>query len=198
MGRSGMIEWNTWFYPQLHKEGLVVDMRWNGGGFISSMLVERLRRPITAFNRTRQGRVDTYPEVNLNGPFVVLTNEFAGSDGDIFPRAVQLEKLAPVIGMRSWGGVVGINIFKTMVDGGIVTYPFSAWWDAEWGWGLENRGVEPDIEVQDLPQELAAGKDAQLERGIAEVLALHEKEPPARPRFEDEPTKSRRSFRDER
>jgi len=197
MGRSGLIEFNTWFFPQLDKEGMIVDARWNGGGFVSSILVERLRRPVTAFGRTRQGRVDTYPERQLNGPFVVLTNEFAGSDGDIFPRAVQLEGLAPVIGMRSWGGVVGINIQRVLVDGGIVTYPFAAWWDEDWGWGLENRGVEPDIVVQNLPQELARSLDSQLDRGITEVLRLHEQSPPIEPNFEQAPSRSRKTYRGE-
>jgi tricorn protease len=198
MGQRGLMQFSTWFFPQLNKEGMVVDVRWNGGGFVSSMIVERLRRPVTAFGRTRQGRVDPYPEIQLNGPFVVLTNEFAGSDGDIFPRAVQLEQLAPVIGMRSWGGVIGINMSHRLVDRGMVTYPFAAWWDDDWGWDLENRGVEPDIVVPSLPQELAHGIDSQLERGIAEVLKLHKEQPPVVPSFEKAKDKSRKAYRRER
>jgi len=180
---EGLIAFNTWFYPQLDKEGMVVDTRWNGGGFVSQMILERFQRHLVSFDRARGGGISTYPYRVLNGPFVVLTNEFAGSDGDIFPAAVQLEGLAPVIGVRSWGGVVGIRGDKRLVDGGFLTQPEFAWWDPVQGWDLENRGVEPDIEVQNLPQELASGIDAQLERAITEVMALHGQHPPIRPDF---------------
>jgi len=180
---EGLIAFNTWFYPQLDKEGMVVDTRWNGGGFVSQMILERFRRHLVSFDRARGGGISTYPYRVLNGPFVVLTNEFAGSDGDIFPAAVQLEELAPVIGVRSWGGVVGIRGDKRLVDGGFLTQPEFAWWDPVQGWDLENRGVEPDIEVQNLPQELARGVDSQLERAITEVMALHGQRPPIKPDF---------------
>jgi tricorn protease len=134
MGTDGMVEFNRWFYPQLQKEGMVVDVRWNGGGFVSQQLLERLRRKVISFDRSRGGGVYTYPFRTLNGPFVVLLNEQAGSDGDIFPYAVQMEKLAPVIGQRSWGGVVGIRNDKQMVDGGNLTQPEYAWWDTQRGW----------------------------------------------------------------
>ncbi len=196
MGTSGMVAFNRWFYPQLDKEGLIVDVRWNGGGFVSQQLVERLRRPLTAFNRHRDGRVNTYPYRVLNGPFVVLTNERAGSDGDIFPQAVQLEKLAPVIGTRSWGGVVGITGVRPLQDGGIITQPIVAWWDPRQGWGVENHGVDPDIVVENLPQDLARGIDTQLERGIAEVLRLRAAQPPREPQFEAVPPRSRQAYRE--
>jgi tricorn protease len=128
---------------------------------------------------------------------VVLTNEFAGSDGDIFPRAMQLEGLAPVIGMRSWGGVIGINAVRPLQDGGLVTNPVAAWWDRSMGWGVENHGVDPDIEVQNLPQELAEGVDAQLDRGIAEVLELHRQNPPAKPDYGPVPPRTRKAYQDE-
>ncbi len=197
MGTTGMVAFNKWFYPQLDLEGMVVDTRWNGGGFVSQMLVERLRRPVLAYDRVRGGSVSTYPYRVLNGPFVVLTNEMAGSDGDIFPQAIQLEGLAPVIGMRSWGGVVGINAIRPLQDGGLVTQPVAAWWDEQKGWGVENHGVDPDIEVQNLPQDLATGTDAQLDRGIAEVLKLHAAEPPSEPDFGPVPPRTRKSYRDE-
>lgn len=194
MGSQGQIAFNTWFYPQLDKEGLVVDERWNGGGFVSQMIVERLRRKVVSFDRARGGGVFTYPYRTLNGPFVVLINEFAGSDGDIFPAVVKLEKLAPVIGMRTWGGVVGIRGDKPMVDGGMLTQPEFAWWEPGRGWSLENEGVDPDLEVQNLPQDLARGVDAQLDRGIAEVLALHAKNPPVRPQFGPPRERSRKAY----
>ncbi|MGD8374773.1 MAG: S41 family peptidase [Acidobacteriota bacterium] len=197
MWQEGLIEFNTWFYPQLDREGMVVDTRWNGGGAVSQMLVERLRRPVDSFDRARGGGISTYPARTLNGPFVVLTNEFAGSDGDIFPRAIQLEGLAPVIGTRSWGGVVGISSLRPLVDGGLITQPQAAWWDRRGGWGLENRGVEPDIEVPSLPQEIARGVDAQLDRAIEEVMRLHATDPPVKPDFGPVPDHSRKAYRDE-
>ncbi len=194
MWTDGLVAFNTWFYPQLDKEGMVVDARWNGGGAVSAMLVERLGRRVLMYDRQRGGAVSSYPYRTLKGPFVVLTNEFAGSDGDIFPAAVQHAKLAPVIGMRSWGGVNGIRGDKQTVDGGLVTQPEFALWDPVAGWGLENRGVVPDIEVQNLPQDLAKGVDAQLDRGIAEVLRLHAAHPPFKPVFGPAPDKSRKAY----
>ena len=183
MWTDGLVAFNTWFYPQLDKEGLVVDARWNGGGAVSQMVIERLRRKLVSFDRARNGGIATWPARVLNGPFVVLTNEFAGSDGDVFPYAIQMEGLAPVIGMRSWGGVVGIRGDKLLVDGGMLTQPEFAWWDAKQGWSLENHGVDPDIEVQNLPQDVAKGADAQLDRAVAEVLKLHEQRLPVKPNF---------------
>ncbi|MBD3220904.1 hypothetical protein GF314_06640, partial [bacterium] len=197
MGADGLVQFNKWFYPQLDKEGMIVDVRWNGGGFVSQMLVERLRRPLLAWDRMRTGAMSRYPARVLNGPFVVLTNQMAGSDGDIFPQAVQLEGLAPVIGKRSWGGVVGITGVRPLQDGGLVTQPTIAWWDPRSGWDVENRGVEPDIEVENLPQDLARGIDAQLDRGIAEVLKLHAAEPPLEPEFGPVPERTREAYRDE-
>ncbi|HEX4826095.1 MAG TPA: S41 family peptidase [Candidatus Polarisedimenticolaceae bacterium] len=194
MGRDGLVAFETWFYPQLKKEGMVVDVRWNGGGFVSQLVVERMRRDLISFDRSRGGGVETYPQRVLNGPFVVLTNEHAGSDGDIFPAAVQLEHLAPVIGMRSWGGVVGIRGDKPTVDGGMLTQPEFAWWDPKQGWGLENRGVIPDIEVQNLPQDLAKGIDTQLDRAIAEVMKLRDAHPPVKPKFDPIRDRSRKAF----
>ncbi len=197
MWSDGLIAFNTWFYPQLDKEGLIVDVRWNGGGAVSQMIVERLRRRVLGFDRARGGGVGTYPARVLNGPFVVLVNEFAGSDGDIFPMAIKLEKLAPIIGMRTWGGVIGIRLDRQLVDGGILTQPEFAWWSPPLGWELENRGVEPDLVVQNMPQELARGVDAQLDRAIEEVLRLREARPPVKPEFGPPRDRSREAYLDE-
>ncbi len=198
MGTRGLVAFNTWFFPQLDKEGLVIDCRWNGGGFVSQTIVERLRRSVIGFDRSRGGGVWTYPYRTLNGPFVVLTNERAGSDGDIFPYVCQLEELAPVIGTRSWGGVVGIRSDKDVVDGGMLTQPEYAWWDPKKGWGLENRGVEPDVVCENLPQDLARGIDAQLDKGIEVLLERHKAHPPVQPAFGPPDRKTREAFRDER
>lgn len=196
MGSSGLREFNRWFYPQLDRSGMIVDCRWNGGGFVSQMLLERFRRGIVSWDRSRGGGVFSYPWRALNGPFVVLTNEQAGSDGDIFPYAVQYEGMAPVIGERSWGGVVGIRGDKPLVDGGQLTQPEFAWWDPKRGWSIENHGVDPDIVVEATPQDDGAGIDRQLERGIQEVTRILAENPPQQPTFEGEiPDKSRSGFR---
>lgn len=199
MGTQGLFRFDTWFHPQLGKEGLVIDARWNGGGFVSQLIVERLRRRLTAFDRSRGGGIWTYPARVVNGPIVVLTNEHAGSDGDIFPAAIQAEKLGPVIGARSWGGVIGIRSDKQMIDGGYLTQPEYAfyWPGSQGGWVIENQGVTPDIEVQNLPQELALGKDSQLERGLVELERLVKERPPVRPEFPVAPEKGRKAFESE-
>ncbi|MBN1826905.1 MAG: PD40 domain-containing protein [Candidatus Eisenbacteria bacterium] len=197
MGGWGLSEFDKWFYPQLDKEGMVVDFRWNGGGNVSQMIVSRLLRKPIMWGRSRGGGVSSYPDKLLNGPFVALTNEFAGSDGDIGPNAIQLTGAAPVIGKRSWGGVVGIRGDKPFVDGGMETQPEYAHWDRVRGWGMENRGVDPDIEVENLPQDLGRGVDAQLDRAIQEVLRLHAEHPPVKPEFGPAPDYSREAFRKE-
>lgn len=197
MSGRGMIEFNTWFYPQLDKEGMVVDMRWNGGGSYSQIMLERFRRQVTSFSYYRGGAVGKYPYDVLNGPIVVLVNESSSSDGDIFPQAVQLEGLAPVIGMRTWGGVNGITDLRPLVDGGLTTQSQVAWWDPKDGWGLENRGVVPDIEVMAMPQDVAVGKDKQLDRGLEELLRLHRENPPQKPDFKESMRRSRDSYRGE-
>lgn len=197
MMNRGMIEFNTWFYPQLAKEGMVVDMRWNGGGSFSQIMVERFRREIVSFTWRRGGGVSHYPRCVLNGPFVVLVNESSGSDGDIFPQAIQLEGLAPVIGSRTWGGVNGITGIRPLVDGGLVTQSQIAWWDRQDGWGLENRGVIPDIEVTTLPQDIARGVDVQMDRGITELLRMHKEDPPEEPDFGPSMKRARKAYRGE-
>lgn len=194
MGAAGLIAFDTWFYPQVDKQALIVDVRWNGGGFVSARILERMRRKVVAVFHSRGGATATYPVRTVDGPFVVLTNEYAGSDGDIFPTVIQLDKLAPVIGMRSWGGVVGIRGDKPLVDGGMPTQPEFAFWDPKQHWGTENRGVIPDIEVQDLPQDVMRGIDTQLDRGLTEVQRLMVQHPAPKRDFGSIPDRSRKAF----
>jgi tricorn protease len=175
-----------------------VDVRWNRGGFVSQLIVNRLSRRLLMWGGSRWGGVSTYPSRMLNGPFVVLLNENAGSDGDIFPTVVQTAGLAPIIGKRSWGGVVGIRGARPLVDSGSLTQPEFPWWHLRKGWGVENHGVDPDIQVENLPQEISKGIDAQLDRGISEVLRLRGLKPPMKPSFEPSPDRSRHAFRDEK
>lgn len=198
MGGKGLSEFSRALYPQIRKKGLVVDIRYNGGGFVSQLIVARLARKLWAFMQPRHGFVETYPSRVLHGPFVVLTNHAAGSDGDIFAESVKLMNLAPVIGTRSWGGVVGLSEVYRLVDGGTLTVPAVAWWDAKRGWDLENSGVDPDVVVDNTPADHAKGFDAQLAKAVEVVrerIAKERWEWPAAPPY---PNKSLRAFRERR
>ncbi len=185
MGASGIREFIKWFYPQVRKEGLVIDVRGNGGGNVSQMLIERLRRQLlsTGFSRTSDA-TSTYPGVVFYGHMVCLLNETSASDGDIFPNMFRRAGLGPLIGKRSWGGVIGITDRGPLVDGGTVNVPEFGNADATGKWDVENHGVDPDIVVENDPKSVIAGRDPQLERGVEEVLKRMQANPkklPARP-----------------
>ncbi len=187
---DGLAAFIRGFYPQINTDGLIIDARYNHGGFVSQMIINRLARRVVAFDQPRRGRTMTYPYPAHVGHKVVLVNEHAGSDGDIFPAAFQTLGLGPVIGTRTWGGVIGIRGDKTFIDGGVSTQPEFAFWDLHRGWDLENHGVEPDIEVDILPADWAAGRDPQLDRGLAELEQRLQEEPVVRPQPPPIPDKS--------
>jgi tricorn protease len=172
MGANGIREFIKWYYPQIDKEGLVVDVRANGGGNVSRMLIERLRRKLMGVNYARTDDIgNTYPDGVFIGPMVALLDQNSASDGDIFPWMFREAGLGPLIGKRSWGGVVGIGGRGPLIDGGNIFVPGSALANAKGEWIIEGYGVDPDIEVENDPRSEIAGKDPQLERGIAEVMA---------------------------
>jgi tricorn protease len=172
MGANGIREFIKWYYPQLNKEGLVVDVRANGGGNVSRMLIERLRRKLLGINYSRTDDLgNTYPDTVFLGPMVALLDQNSASDGDIFPYMFRKAGLGPLIGKRSWGGVVGIGPRGPLIDGGQIFVPGSGLTDENGNWIIEGYGVDPDIEVDNDPQSEIAGRDPQLERGIAEVMA---------------------------
>jgi tricorn protease len=181
MSTSGLIEFQRTFYPQLDKPALLIDARYNGGGFVSDLILRRISVDLLAYGKPRKGKVYRYPDDAVNAHKVVLTNQQAGSDGDIFPRAFKLAKLGPVIGKRTWGGVVGIRSDKPFIDGGMMTIPEFAWWEADGGWTMENYGVDPDIEVENMPGDVIRGKDAQLEKGIQVLLDELKRDPKKQP-----------------
>ena len=125
------------------------------------------------------------------GPMVALTDEWAGSDGDIFSHCFKLMKLGPLVGKRTWGGVVGIWPRHALVDGCVTTQPEFSFWFHNVGYAVENYGTDPDVEVENRPQDYAAGKDPQLERGVAEVMRLLKENPPVVPEFDKHPTGAR-------
>jgi tricorn protease len=172
MGAAGIREFIKWYYPQLDKEGLVVDVRANGGGNVSRMLIERLRRKMLGVNYSRVDDYgNTYPDGVFIGPMVALLDQNSASDGDIFPYMFREAGLGPLIGKRSWGGVVGINNRGPLIDGGSIFVPGSALASKNGEWVIEGYGVDPDIEVDNDPKAELAGHDPQLERAISEVMA---------------------------
>lgn len=192
MSSSGISEFIKWYYPQMRKDGLVVDVRSNGGGNVSQMLIERLSRKLlgTRFARTIDD-FRTYPNEVFLGRLVCLLNENSASDGDIFAARFKQAGLGPLIGKRSWGGVIGITSHGPLMDGGDIRVPQFATNDLEGNWIIEGHGVDPDIVVENAPESLIAGRDPQLERGIEEVLRLIREDPPQRPTRPPDPVRTR-------
>lgn len=183
----GFAEFHRGYLMESTREGLVVDIRYNGGGNVSQLLIEKLARRRLGYDISRWGQPDPYPENSLIGPVVAITNENAGSDGDIFSHVFKLLRLGPLIGKRTWGGVIGINPIDRLADGATTTQPEYSFWFPDVGWGVENYGTEPTIEVEMAPQDYVAGRDPQLERAIAEALRLMEENPPQLPEFGPRP-----------
>ncbi len=184
MGSSGLNEFVRMFYPQLDKEALIVDERGNGGGFVSQLILERLRRELVGMRAPRNWEVSTVPSRVFVGPMVCLANQYSASDGDNFPYYFKKYNLGPVIGKRTWGGVVGIRGHRPFTDGGYITTPEFSTYNLDREWVMENEGVEPDIEVDNLPHRVIAGHDDQLLKAIEvleEKLAEHNPEIPPRP-----------------
>ena len=171
MGAAGIREFIKWYYPQLRKEGLVVDVRANGGGNVSRMIIERLSRKVLGINYSRSNQdPGTYPDGAFPGPMIALLNENSASDGDIFPYMFRQAGLGQLVGKRSWGGVVGITNRGTLIDGGVVNVPEFALLNTKGEYIIEGYGVDPDIEVENDPRSVVAGHDPQLERAVAELM----------------------------
>ena len=169
MDTEGLSQFGHQFPGQGDKEGLVIDIRNNGGGFVSQLILDQLAQKVTGYDQPRHGSTMTYPQHAFPGHMVVLMDQHSGSDGDIFPYMFREMGLGPLIGMRTWGGVVGIRSDKGAVDGGMTTQPEYATWTLKDGWGIENHGVDPDIEIDNTPHDHVEGRDRQLERAIEEL-----------------------------
>jgi tricorn protease len=182
---SGWAQLHRDLRVEVVREGLVVDVRENRGGHTSQLVVEKLARRIVGWDLPRGMRPYSYPEDAPRGPVVAVANEFSGSDGDIVNAAIKALGIGPVVGTRTWGGVIGIDSKYRLVDGTLVTQPKYAFWLEGYGWGVENHGVDPDVEVVTAPQDYAAGRDPQLDEAIRLALAALEetpaKQPPALP-----------------
>ena len=187
MGPRGFAEFHRGFLAEIRREGLVVDLRFNGGGHVSELLLEQLARKRLGFDLSRWEGVMPYPRESVAGPMVALTNECAGSDGDIFSHCFKLMQLGPLIGKRTWGGVIGIWPRHALVDGTVTTQPEYSFWFRDVGWQVENYGTDPDIEVEITPDDFRQGQDPQLDRAIAECLALLAQNPPLTPDLDARP-----------
>jgi tricorn protease len=181
MGGLGMEQFIRQFYAQLDKQALIIDDRWNGGGFIDQIVLERLRRVLIGMDTNREGASIPTPNQLIIGPKICLLNHFSASDGDIFPYYFRKYGLGPLMGTRSWGGVRGIRGEWFLLDGGYITIPEDATYGVDSQWAIENHGVDPDIPVDDTPGDWMAGRDVQLQAAIDYVLAEMKKHPPSLP-----------------
>ena len=170
MMAAGYAEFHRYFSAECDFEALIVDVRYNRGGHVSQLLLEKMARKRIGYALTRWGRASPYPDESVAGPVVALTNEHAGSDGDIFSHSFKLMGIGPLVGTRTWGGVVGIWPRHALIDGTATTQPEFAFWFSDVGFGVENYGTEPQIEVDNAPQDAAAGRDRQLEVALATAL----------------------------
>jgi tricorn protease len=167
-----------YFFPQVDKDAIIVDERFNGGGQVADYYIDHLRRPYTAHWATRYGESFRTPGAAIFGPKVMLIDETAGSGGDLLPWMFREYKLGPLVGKRTWGGLVGILGFPVLMDGGLVTAPNLAFWTEKEGFGVENVGVPPDYDVEITPKDLIAGRDPQLEKAIELALDALKRNPP--------------------
>ncbi len=167
MGPHGYAEFHRYYNAEVVRDGLIVDVRYNGGGHVSQIILEKLARQRIGYDVTRWSKTpDPYPSDSPNGPLVCLTNEQAGSDGDIFTHAFKILGLGPVVGKRTWGGVIGISYRHMLVDNGMTTQPEYSYWFRDVGWGVENYGTDPTHDLDITPQDYAAGRDPQMDTAL--------------------------------
>ncbi len=172
MGPSGYAEFHRDYLSEVGRPSLVVDVRYNGGGHVSQLILEKLARRRLGYDVSRWGTPSPYPGDSILGPMVALTNEHAGSDGDIFSHCFKLLGIGLLIGKRTWGGVIGIWPRHRLADGSVTTQPEFSFWFQDVGFGIENRGTDPDVEVEIAPQDHVAGRDPQLDAAIESIERL--------------------------
>jgi tricorn protease len=184
---QGLISFDKYLVAQSNKDALIVDERYNGGGMIPDFFTEKLQRRLLAFVAPRDAKDVPWPPVGVRGPKVMIVNELAGSGGDAFPWFFKRQKIGPVVGTRTWGGLIGIGNSIPMIDGGSVTAPGFGFWSTDNGgeWVVENYGVDPDYNVEQRPDLVNKGQDPQLEKAIELAMEALKKEPPipTRPKY---------------
>jgi tricorn protease len=187
MGPWGFSEFHRGYLSEFNRDALIVDARFNRGGHVSPLLLEKLARKRVGYDVSRYGPPKPYPPESVGGPMVALTNQFAGSDGDIFSHCFKLYKLGPLVGKRTWGGVIGINPYHRLVDGTITTQPEYSFWFVDVGWKVENYGTDPDYDVDIAPHDASAGRDPQMEKALDLIAQMRAAHPNGKPHFEPRP-----------
>jgi tricorn protease len=175
---GGYTNFNRYYFAQVGKQGAVLDERFNGGGQLADYIIDYLRRPAQSRIMTREGETYSEPLEAIYGPKAMIINEFAGSGGDAMPWYFRKAGVGPLVGMRTWGGLVGIGHYPQLIDGGRVTAPRWAIYGLKGQWEVENQGISPDVEVELDPKLVRQGHDPQLERAVEVVLELLKKNPP--------------------
>ncbi len=192
MVSGGWADFHRDLRSEMRRDGLILDLRGNRGGHTSELVIEKLARQIIGWDVPRGRQAASYPSDAPRGPIVAMTDEFAGSDGDIVTAAIKIRSIGPVVGARTWGGVIGITTPDQLVEGTQMTIPKYSFWFDELGWGVENYGVDPDVEVLISPDDWAAGRDTQLETAISMALrALAERAPASPPDRSARPSRLR-------
>ena len=178
---EGYAAFNRYYFSQLHKEAVVIDERFNGGGAVADYVIDMLGRPLLSYWATREGGIFASPNASVFGPKVMIINEYAGSGGDAMPLFFRRRGLGKLVGKRTWGGLIGIYDNPVLMDGGFVTAPRLAIFSPDGAWEVENEGVPPDVEVEMTPQDVIAGRDPQLEKAVEIVLEALARSPAPRP-----------------
>jgi tricorn protease len=174
---AGYSNFNRYYFAQVGKQGAVLDERFNGGGQLADYIIDYLHRPVMSLVKSREGEPYSEPEEAIFGPKVMIINEFAGSGGDAMPWYFRKAGVGPLVGMRTWGGLVGIGGYPQLIDGGSVTAPRWAIYGLKGQWEVENHGISPDVEVELDPKLVREGHDPQLERAVEVVLDLLKQHP---------------------
>jgi len=188
MGPWGYSEFFRAYLAEYSYDGLIVDVRFNGGGHVSQLLLEKLNRKRLGYDISRWNeQPESYPAYATFGNVVALTNEFAGSDGDIFSHSFKMMKLGTLVGKRTWGGVIGIYPRHPLADGTYTTQPEFSFWFFDVEWGVENYGTDPDVFVDIAPHHYRDGIDTQLEKSLELVLKMIQDNPPKLPDFTKRP-----------
>jgi tricorn protease len=180
-GVGGYTNFNRYFFAQTDKDAVILDERFNGGGKAADYIIEILRRRPLNYWTSREGKDYVTPGGAIFGPKVMIINEFAGSGGDAMPWYFRRAGVGPLVGKRTWGGLVGISGYPPLLDGGSVTAPSFAFYSPDGKWDVENHGVDPDVDVDLDPYEVRAGRDPQLEKAVEIVLEALKQNPPVRP-----------------
>ncbi len=188
MGPWGFSEFHRGYLSEFNRRGLIVDVRYNRGGHVSPLLLEKLARKRVGYDIPRYGAPMPYPPESVDGPMVAITNQFAGSDGDIFSHCFKLYKLGPLVGKRTWGGVIGIAPYHPLVDGTLTTQPEYSFWFVDVGWTVENYGTDPDYEVDIAPHDYRDGRDPQLDAALELMDEALARNVPVRPDLTTRPS----------